>query len=141
MIPDRDISDSQWNRYMQKFGDKYRLIKDEINHWHLKCKYGIVAIYSIINHQLCFVGDFRSPRHKSGFKRTLIKNKFQHQISQEGDNDLVVVFDENLLDSMSQALRIYRKKRISAEQRERLRIQMRKVREMKKSKEKNWRQS
>lgn len=134
-IIDRDLPDSDWHRYMKKFGNKYRLFKDDINHWHLQCKFGQVSLYSMIGHQLCFVGDLRSPRHLSGFKRTLVKNSFQHMISQEGDTNIVIAFDEKFLNSMAQTLRIYKKKKISEEQRERLRMQIQKARKMRKSKE------
>jgi len=56
-------------------------------------------------------------------------------ISQEGDTNIVIAFDEKFLNSMAQTLRIYKKKKISEEQRERLRMQIQKARKMRKSKE------
>jgi len=126
---DRDVPDSVWNRYVKKYGDKYRLVKDEINIWHIKSKFGIVQLYSLLNHQLCFVGDFRSTRHKNAFKK---KYSFKHTITQEGDTDVVIVFDEDLLDSAAQALLLYKKKMISDERRKVLAAHMRKIRKLRK---------
>lgn len=123
-LHDREVPDCVWNRYMKKFGDRYRLVKDEINIWHLRCKFGSVQLYSLLKRELCFVGDFRSARHKSGFKR---KCTFKHKITQEGDTDIVIMFSEDILDSAAQALKIYRRKKLSDEQRKVLADRMRKI--------------
>ena len=122
-----EIPDHIWNRYMKKYGSKYRLVKDEINIWHIRCKFGTIKLYSLLKHQLCFVGDFRSIRHKNAFKKKL---DFKHEISQEGDADIVIMFDEKILDSTAKAFRLYYKIKISEERREQLSKQMKRVREM-----------
>lgn len=74
---------------------------------------------------ICFVGDFRSKRHKTGFKA---KCDFEHTITQEGDTDIVIMFSENILDSVAQTLKIYRKKNLSDGQRQVLAERMRQIR-------------
>lgn len=107
---DIDVPNSIWNRYMKRYGDRYRLVKDEINVWHLKCRYGSVQLYSMVKHLLCFVGVFRSVRHKNAF---IVRMPSYAFISQEGDWDIVVVFSEKNLDSLAGALLLYKKKKIS----------------------------
>ena len=126
-LHDREISHHIWNRYMKKYGSKYRLIKDGINIWHIRCRFGSVQLYSLLKHQLCFVGDFRSKQHKTYFKKKL---DFKHEISQEGDSDIVIMFDKKILDSTAKAFRPYYKIKISEERRRQLSEQMKHVREM-----------
>lgn len=112
---------------MKQFGDKYRLIKDENNIWHIKCKFGLVQLHSIMKKQLCYIGDYRSIRHKNSFKK---KCSFKHTIMQEGDIDIVIVFNEKILDSTAQALRFYKKKKISDEYRSMLAARMQEIRKL-----------
>jgi len=128
---DRDIPKRIWDTYMKKFGDKYRLLKDENNVWHLKCKFGTVQLYSLLNHQLCFVGEFRSKRVKTWFKKTLSKNG---TIMQETDLGMVYVFDEKFLDSMASMCHVYRKKNLSDEYRRLLSERMKNINKNKKKK-------
>ena len=122
---DRDLSDRTWNTYCKKFGNKYIIDHDEINIAVLRCTFGNIQPYSIIKKQLCFVGDFRSVRHKNAFKK---KCTFKHKITQEGDTDIVIMFSEGILDSTAQKLKIHRKKNLSDEQRNVLRERMAKIR-------------
>ena len=128
---DRTIPDSVWNRYMKRFEKKYRLKKDELNIWNLRCKFGTVQLYSLSKRQLCFVGDFRSRQHLTWFKKSLKKLTVKTMILQESDTDIVVMFGEDKLDLMSNTLRIYRKYKISDEHRKALAKRMIKIREMK----------
>ena len=124
---DRDAPDRLWNLYMKNYGDRYRLIKDEIGIWHLRCKYGSVQLSSLVSHLLCYAGEFRSVRHKNAFKK---KCSFKHTITQEGDTDIVIMFNEDMLDSAAQALRLYRKKKISADYRKALAARMLEIRQL-----------
>lgn len=130
---DRDIPDHIWNRYLKKYGKRYRLVKDKINIWYLGCKFGTIQLHSLLKHQLCFVGDFRSIRHKTWFKKSLVKMPFKAKITQDGDTCIVFVFDEKFLDSLANTLRVYKKKKISDEYRRVLIEQMKKAREFRKS--------
>ena len=121
---DRDVPKRIWNSYMKKFDNKYRLLKDENNIWHLRCKYGTLQLHSLLNHKLCFTGEFRSKCHKTWFKKSLSKNG---TIGQEGDLDIVYVFDEKFLDSMASKCHIYRKKNLSDDYRRLLSKRMRNI--------------
>ena len=116
---------------MKQFGDRYRLVRDENNVWHLKCKFGMIQLYSLINQQLCFIAEFRSKRHKTWFKKTLSKNG---TIAQETDLGLVYVFDEKFLRSIAPMCLVYRKKNLSSEYRRLLSRRMRNINENKRKK-------
>ncbi len=111
---DRDIPKRIWDTYMKQFGDRYRLEMDENNVWHIKCRFGTIQLYSLINQQLCFSAEFRSKRHKTWFQKTLSKHG---TIVQDTDLGIVYVFDEKFLDSMADSLILYKKKNISEEHR------------------------
>jgi hypothetical protein len=96
---------------MKKFKDKYLLGKDALGIWHIRCKYGFIQLYSLENHLLSFVGDFRSKKHLTWFKKKLLNKKCR--ISAEGDSDISIVFYEKFLDSMADSLILYKKKNIS----------------------------
>ena len=121
---DRDVSKRIWNRYMKKFGDKYRLLKDENNIWHLKCKYGTIQLYSLTKQQLCFTAEFRSKRHKTCFKKTLSKNG---TIAQETDLGMVYVFHEKFLDFKAPKCLAYCKKNLSSDYRRLLSERMKNI--------------
>jgi hypothetical protein len=116
---------------MKRFGDIYRLVRDENNIWHIKCKFGTIQLYSLLNHQLCFVGEFRSKRHKTWFKKSLSKNG---TIAQETDLGMVYVFDEKFLDSMAPMCRVYCKKNLFDEYRRMLSKRMRNINKNKRKK-------
>ena len=116
---------------MKRFGDRYRLVRDENNIWHIKCKFGTIQLYSWLNHQFCFVGDFRSKRHKTWFKKSLSKNG---TIVQETDLGMVYVFDEKFLDSVALMCHVYCKKNLSDEYRRMLSEHMRNINKNKRKK-------
>jgi hypothetical protein len=126
---DRDISVREWQIYLQKYDDRYKLKRDEIGIWQIKCKYGTIQTYSIVNQKLCFVGDFKS---KNKLTRFIKKLPNYCLISQIGDFDIVVVFDESNLDNLVELFEIRKRRKLSNERREELRINIGKVREMKK---------
>lgn len=121
-----------WNMYMKQYGDRYLLVKDEDNIWNIRCKYGTIRLYSIVNQQLCFVSDFRSKRHKTWFKKTLSKNG---TIEQETDLGVIYVFPEKFLDSMARLCLAYCKKNLSSDYRRLLAKRMKKINENKGKKE------
>ncbi|UCD13747.1 MAG: hypothetical protein JSW60_09365 [Thermoplasmatales archaeon] len=108
---DSNIPDRVWNLYLKKYSNKYLVRKDEIGIWHIRCKYGLIQLFSHVNHLLLFVGDFRSQKHKTWFKKKIINKKCR--ISTEGDADISLVFDEKFLHSMADSLNIIKKKKIS----------------------------
>lgn len=115
LCKDSDISDRVWNLYLKKFKDKYLLKKNELGIWQIRCKYGLIQLFSLVKHQLVFVGDFRSKKHLTWFKKKLVNKKCR--IFTEGDSDISLVFHEKFLHSMADSLILYKKKNISEEYR------------------------
>lgn len=128
---DRDIPKRIWDTYMKQFGDRYRLERDENNVWHIKCKFGTIQLYSLINQQLCFTAEFRSKRHKTWFQKSLSKNG---TIMQDTDLGMVYVFHEKFLPSMAPKCHVYCKKNLSSEYRRLLSDRMRNINKNKRKK-------
>jgi hypothetical protein len=118
-----------WQKYLKKFTKKYIIDIDEIGINQIRCKYGSIQTYSIINQKLCFVGEFKSKNKLTRFIKKLPDHCF---ISQLGDFDIIVVFDESKLDDLVELFEIRKRRKLSIERREELRINIGKVREMKK---------
>ena len=116
-----DIPISVWNRYMKKFGDTYRIFRDEIGEWGIRCKFGRIMPYSLVWKQLCFYGNFRSSKHKTYFLKKLLKNdRYTGKIMQEGEVEIVITFPEEEINSIADCLLPMRKKKISDERRREL---------------------
>lgn len=98
---ERDIPANIWNRYMKKFGKKYRLKKDELNIWNLRCKFGTVQLFSLLKHQLCFVGVFRSQQHLTWFKKSLKKLANQQRNYSKNKNYVNVIMEECLFSTVT----------------------------------------
>ena len=129
---DRDIPISVWNRYMKKFGDRYRIFRDEIGEWGIRCKFGKIQLYSMLKKQLCFIGQFRSVRHKGGLLRKLNENTdLTAKITQEGDTEVVIMFPEEEFDSIALSLLPRKKTKYSEEYRVILLERLKKARSMK----------
>lgn len=131
---DRDIHESVWNRYLKKYKDKYLLERDEIGIWgiRLKQKLGFIQPYSLIKNQLVAVMTFRSQQHKTYFKKRLVGNVgFLVKITQEGVNELYLVFDEKNIKQLETLLKIRKKYKISKKERERRIQRVKKARECK----------
>jgi len=126
---DRDIPESIWNRYLKKYKDKYLLERDEIGIWgiRLKQKLGFIQPFSLIDKQLVAVMTFRSQQHKTFFKKKLVGNVgFLVKITQEGIDELCLMFDEKNIKQLETLLKIRKKYKISKKERER-RIQRVKI--------------
>jgi len=107
---DADIPLKIWNEYLKKYGNKYQILRDEIGIWHIKCKpknnnstfinnkYKTIQTYSIVKKQLCFVCEFNTKNKKTFFKKKLNNHC---EITQEGNLDIVVKFDEKYFDVLS----------------------------------------
>ncbi len=108
---DSNIPNRVWKLYLKKYSDKYLLKKDELGIWHIRCKYGFIQLFSFVKHQLVFVGDFRSKKHLTWFKKKIVNKKCT--ISTEGDSGISIVFDEKFLPSMANSLNIIKKRKIS----------------------------
>ena len=129
-----------WNGYLKKYGDKYQILCDEIGIWYIKCRtknnnstfisnqYNTTQTYSIVKKQLCFVGEFKTKNKKTFFKKKLNSHC---EITQEGNLDIVVKFDEEYLDSLSTIFGCYGRRKYSDEYRRVLRERVNKAREIK----------
>jgi hypothetical protein len=128
---DSNVPDRIWNLYLKKYINQYLLRKDEIGIWHIKCKFGTIQLYSLINQQLCFTAEFRSKRHKTWFQKSLSKNG---TIMQDTDLGIVYVFHEKFLPSMAPKCHVYCKKNLSSEYRRLLSDRMRNINKNKRKK-------
>ena len=120
-ILDRDVCKSEWSRYLKKYFDKYLLVRDELGIWSLRLKenLGFIQPYSLVNKRLVAVMTFRSKQHKTFFKKRLIENRgFELKITQEGDNELCIVFDEKNLNDVETLFKIRKKYKLTKKERE-----------------------
>jgi hypothetical protein len=131
---DRDIPLPKWQRYLKKYSDKYLLDRDEIGIWQIRLKQnlGYIQPYSIEKQQLVAILNFRSQQHKTFFKKRLVKNEgFELKITQEGVDELCVMFDEKNIKQLETLFKIRKKFKISKKERERRIERLKKARENK----------
>jgi len=132
---DIEISQEFWNRYLKPYKDRYRCFCDEQGIWSIKCKKGFIQPYSIEKKQLVAVLDFKTIRQLTWFKKKLqYKATNTTQISQEGDMDICVVFDEDSLKKLVVVFKVYKKKKLSAQTKEKLRKNLILARQQRKNK-------
>ena len=125
---DSEISDRVWNLYIKKYCHQYLLRKDEQGIWTVRCKYGSIQPYSIINKKLCFVAEYPTSRKKTFALKNLPKFC---TLTQEGDADFVCSFDEDKLGLLENVFIIRKKRKLSKETREQLSQHMINVRSSK----------
>lgn len=122
---ERDIPNSIWNTYLKKYEKEYRVKKDENDIYQILCRYGNIQLYSMFEKKLCAALGFRTSRHLTGFL-TKIKG-LDYTISQRGDSDIVIVFNEKDLSKFTKACIIRMKRKcvkVTPERREQLRKQL-----------------
>ena len=120
MILDRDLSLSQWQGYLKKYSDKYLLKCGELGNWQIRLKenLGFIELYSLVKRQLVAVLTFRSCKHKTYFKKRLVGNIGNLvKITQEGEYELCLKFDEKNIKQLEFLLKIRKKFRISKKER------------------------
>ena len=118
---DYNIPDCFWRQYLEKFKDRYLLERDEIGIWQIRLKQnlGFIQPYSIVKGQLVAVLSFRSQQHKTFFRKRLVGSiGFLVKITQEGVDELCLMFDENMLKQLETLLKIRKRYRLSQRQRE-----------------------
>ena len=125
---DRNISDRIWNSYIHKFDGKYITFSDEIGICSIKLnrKLGFIQPYSIKKRQLVAVLTFRSGQHKTFFMKKIPTVGF---ISQNGDSELCIVFNEKDIKKFENILGIRKRRKLSDEQRKVLSNNMHKLRD------------
>jgi len=133
MILDKDIPLILWNKYFKKhYGKKYRVFRDEIGIWSIKCRYGFVQPYSIVKKELVAILSYKSQR---GIK-ILLKNiqnikALDFRISQRGDFEVSIVFSEKDIKQFAELLGFKRKRQISEQERKILALRLEKARAVK----------
>lgn len=121
MIRDRDISESEWNKYLDKYTTMYVIHIDEIGISCIKLNknMGYIQPYSIVNKKLIAVMDFKHNKTKNIIKRKL--ERMNIQIVQDGDCELSFVFPESILKSMESIINIRKRRDLSEKTREKYR--------------------
>lgn len=117
---DREIPETVWNNYMRVFDNKYKVFKDTAGIYYLSCKYGSIQLHSMLRHQLAAVLTFKSLQGVNKTIKALKELAPGSYVSQNGDNDVVIVFNEVDLDEVAGYLRVRYKRQYTPEQKQKL---------------------
>mgnify|MGYP001589932091 FL=1 len=120
-MEDKDIPQQEWNNYLRKYKDKYRLYternintkKTAMNYYRecmIKCKNGAINLHSLKNKLLAF---FLYKGHPK-LKNQLINNSLLTCI-QEGNQEAIFTFNEENLSKFESILDIRKKRQLSPE--------------------------
>ena len=117
-MKDSNISDSVWNRYLKKkYGKTYRVFRDELGVWSIRCRYGFVQPYSIANKELVAVLTYRTSRGINILIQKLQSEPaLEFRISQRGDFEVSLLFNEKNINQMDRLLSFGHRRQISEEQ-------------------------
>jgi hypothetical protein len=123
---DSQIPDNEWQSYLLKYKDQYQVKRDEINVCYIRClksAYGFVQLHSLEHKELAFIGSY-----KNGLGITALLSRLPDycEVVQRGDNDVTIKFPESKLHELANPLRLYKRKKVSNAERERLREQIKK---------------
>ncbi|MEF8848858.1 MAG: hypothetical protein V5A68_06965 [Candidatus Thermoplasmatota archaeon] len=131
---DRDIPQSDWYQYIKKqYGKKYRIFRDELGIWSIKCKYGFLQPYSIVKKELVAVLTYKTLRGVNILlKKLQRKTAPDFRISQLGDFEVSIVFNEKDVKYFAELLKFNYKRQISEKERKKLIQRLKKAREAKK---------
>ena len=113
---DRDIPDSMWNHYMQRYKQDFKTFKGEDGIFRIKCKFGEIYPHSLIKGNLAFYGEFLTPKRKSYFLNYLPKHV---EIIGEGETECTIKFPIGMVSEISNTLKA--KKRIKLSETEKVR--------------------
>jgi hypothetical protein len=127
---DRDIPFSQWQIYIKKqYGKKYRIFRDELGIWSIRCKYGFVQPFSIIKKEFVAILMYKTSRGINILLRKLQrKTAPSFRISQRGDFEVSIVFSEKNVKEFAELLSFNYRRQISAKQRKILIERLKKAR-------------
>ena len=94
------------------YGQRYRVLKDACGDQFIRHKWGDIYAHSATE-LACFVNGRK--------KYNLLKAEFPDiQITQEGDQEIIFVFDPSLLPGLATALKAHKKRQMSEKERDRL---------------------
>ena len=102
---DKSIPNIYWNIYLLKYEDKYLITHNGDYFWYIYCEYGMIYPSSIIDRRLYFIGFFKDRNKLLSLNK---KSDGSCKISKNGATD-IVVFNEELLDTLSEIFHCYRK--------------------------------
>jgi hypothetical protein len=114
-----------WDNYLKKYEDKYLLFYDDAGIWQIKCKNGEIQLYNFRDKILVFLGNFSKPHQITYLKKKLPDSCM---ILDEGVLEIYIIFNESLLDSVSDIFKCYRKRNISEEEKEKRRERLEEIR-------------
>ena len=131
ILLERDIPLRRWNCYLKKYDDRYLINCSELGNWQIRLKQnlGYIELYSLVKKQLVAVLSFRSGKHKTFFKKRLVGNiEKLVKITQEGEFELCLMFDEKNIKQLEFLLKIRKHYKISKKERENRKIRVNKSR-------------
>jgi len=131
---DRDIKKGVWQKYIKKrHGKKYRVFRDELGIWNIKCKYGFIQPYSIVKNELIAVLTYKTQRGiKILLKKLQSQTALAYRISQLGDFEVNIVFNEKNIKQFAELLKINYRRQISKKEHKILCERLKKARKIKK---------
>jgi hypothetical protein len=111
---DINIPQKEWNSYLKKYEKEYKVFKDEIGIWSIKCKHGFIQPHSMIDKELAAILNFKSQRGINLLKSACLSQQLQtSRITQEGDQDIVIVFNEKEIKTASCVFGCSKKKKLN----------------------------
>ncbi len=115
---DQDFSKRPWNLYLKKYQKRYRLFRDEIGVWSIKCKYGFIQPFSIAKGQLVAVLEYKSMRGVNILiKKLQSQSTLSFKLSQHGDSEVNICFHEKDIKFFAELLIFGHVRQINSEQR------------------------
>jgi hypothetical protein len=132
-VLDRDINERTWQLYIKnQYGKKYRVFRDEIGIWSIRCRYGFIQPYSIVKKELVAVLTYKTLRGVYILlKKLQTETAPKHRISQLGDFEVCIVFDEKNVKQFAELLKFNYKRQVSKKEHKILCERLKKARECK----------
>jgi hypothetical protein len=109
----RDLGDKEWNYYLNKYKDTYKIIIKGDGHRAIACKDGDISRYGLTD--LVYYGEFKTIRQKTARLKLLLPCC---DITQEGDYEFCCKFPESELPNVKNVFKIYKKRKLSQEHKE-----------------------
>lgn len=127
---DRDIPESIWNSYMNKYQERYVILTGGDNINKIKCVFGHIEPYSLKKGYLMFYGKFPTPSKKTNLLKKIKGLGFD--ITQEAYDEFCFKFKESSLGSLLELLKIKKRMKLTNEQRQDRANNMKKIMEARK---------
>jgi len=116
---DKTIKQTTWNRYLKKYSDDYKVYRNDEGIWTINCKYGFIQPYSIKHKQLIAVLTYKTQRGVNILLKKFSSDKAPDiKISQLGDFEVSIVFDEKDVVTVAELLHFRVRRHMTEEQRQ-----------------------